>query len=232
MPQNQDPIVTLLIIYLTTPQTDLYLPKLIGGSSSPRLDPLVLSDIDLGSQNVLGLSMGMRLTNVVVTGLSNCQIPKTDGTPQVEVNGNAVTFDAVLPNTEAPPPNIPTVVGINAGFALQLPGGTSTTGSVAVQVKTSTLHGCFTATSDDGTAEKANLAFSTLGLRAELGANIVTQVQMDTSFLAIINSVCNKPNIQQMMLDKINSALADPGHLQALSQQATAAARSAAGKLG
>ena len=118
---SQDPVVSLIITFLTTPATDFYLPKMLAKSKDPSLEPYTTSSIDLGSQNIMGLNMKLALKNVGITGITNVQIKKIGGKPDIQVVGEQVTFTAVRPNTEAPPPGVPTVITFNSDFEVVVP---------------------------------------------------------------------------------------------------------------
>ncbi|WP_367134129.1 MULTISPECIES: hypothetical protein [Streptomyces] len=55
-----------------------YPPTVVHSSSDPRLDPLSIDSIDLGDQQVMGVSVNFKLNNVTVSGISDVLIPVED----------------------------------------------------------------------------------------------------------------------------------------------------------
>ncbi|MFF7019803.1 hypothetical protein ACFY97_02100 [Streptomyces klenkii] len=55
-----------------------YPPTVVRSSSDPRLDPLSIDSIDLGDQQVMGVSINFKLNHVTVSGISDVLIPVED----------------------------------------------------------------------------------------------------------------------------------------------------------
>lgn len=227
---NQDPIVSLIILYLTQPLSDFYLPKLIMGAHDPNLEPFNSSRIDLGTQNVMGMPMHLALENLEIEGLSHIEIAKeADQHPRIEVQDSEVTFYAIRPNTEAPPPNVPMKLDIFSDFIISIPGrGALPAGQIQITVAHTTVKGVFDATSTDGSADSVKIGFKSLKIIAAANnSNMHVNIKLQSAFVKMINAVLNQPATLQKILDGLNEKLKDHAVLEAISKEATAAARSA-----
>ena len=228
----QDPVVGLVVTFLTIPATDFYLPKLLAQSTDPNLEPYTSSSIDLGSHSVMGMNMAFSLKDATITGITNVQIKKNGGKPDIQIAGNQVTFTATRPNTEAPPAGVPTEITINSGFEVVVPAPNSKsqtlTGSAVVTVKDADILGVFDATSEDGSPSKAVITFRSLEIDGPATPeNINIIVQLDSAFEAFINQVGNSPQVLEKIANNINSQLRSISVLNALSKAGTDAARAA-----
>jgi hypothetical protein len=226
-----NPFAQLLILYLTTPSSDFYLSKLVKNATNPTIEPFSTSNIDLGSQTILGVTMALSLQNVVIQGLSSVQVAIQGGQPEVTVNGNDVHFVAQTPNTQAPPPGIPSQLTLT-GVLLVVPSGTPQfSGNLTVTNQATTVTGDFTATSQDGTAQTVNISFSSITLgAAATTSNMSIQLKMDNPLSSFINSLLNQPPILQKIVSAVEGEVSQASVLSALSAYATQAARSALGQ--
>lgn len=219
----------LLIIYLTTPPSDFYLSKIVRSSSNPTLEPFTASELSLGSQSVLGVSMALSLQNISIQGLSNVQIKKNNGKPVITVNGNDVNFVAEMPNTEAPPDNVPNQLTISAGLLVVPDGTPSFKGGLYITIKSSELTGNFTATSSDGTAGQVQVNYTSLAIGAVADkSNITITLTLDSAdsqMSPFISSILNQNAILSRIVSGVADALNQPNILQAISQYSTIAAR-------
>lgn len=225
-----NPFAQLLILYLTTPSSDFYLSKLVKNSQNPTVEPFNAGTISLGSQTILGVSMALSLQNVVIQGLSNVQVAVQDGQPEVTVNGDAVHFVAQTPNTQAPPPGVPSQI-VLTGVLQVVPVGTDPfSGNLTVTINSTTVTGDFTATSTDGTPATVNITFTAVNLSAAATTtNMSVQLQMSNPLSTFINTVLNQPAILQKIVTAVQGQVNQPPVLSALSTYATQAARQALG---
>ncbi len=229
---TNDPIINWIISALTTPETDIYLWKLIQQSKDPDLEPFTSPRLDLGKHPVLGQDWAFALTDVKVDGISNVEIPKPGGKPDVEVTGSTVLFTAVRPNTESPPPGVPASLLANSGLEITPPGDRPIPGKSSVTVDKAKLIGVFDATSDTGQVDATVvLKFTSLAIEAQTGANITTTIDIDSVFKGFINKVMNKPDTQLKILAELSKQLQSKQVLDGVSSAATKAARDAIKKL-
>ncbi len=227
-----DPLVLWIVSALTTPTTDLYLWKMIQKSEDPTLEPYTAARLDLGSQEIVGVPSHFALTDAKVVGISNVEIPKPGGKPAVDVTGSTVKFTAERPNTESPPPGIPAKLRGTAGFEVTPQGDPPIEGTAAVTVDRANLAGIFDASSATGEVDDTvTLEFSSLALKADTGPNIKITIDLQSAFRSFINSVMNKPTIQNKILAALNQELRSRSVLDAASSAGTEAARAAVNQL-
>lgn len=223
---SSNPFVDLLILYLTTPSSEFYISKLIGGSTNPTLEPFTAQEADLGSQTIAGITMALSLQNLVVSGISNVQVQKNGGVPVITVNGSDVTFTAQAPNTEAPPPNVPSALTLTAIVNIVPSSTPAFSGNLTVTINQSTLVGNFTATSNDGTPQQVEIDFTQLNYTAAANtSNMSVSLVMSNPLAPFITSLLNQPAVLQKIIGAVQGELSQQGILQSLSQFATQAAR-------
>jgi hypothetical protein len=223
---SSNPFIDLLILYLTTPSSDFYLSKLIGGSKNPTLEPFTAAEVSLGTQTIAGISMALSLQNLIIQGISNVQVQKNNGVPVITVNGNNVSFAAQTPNTEAPPPNVPGALTLTALLNIVPSSTPPFSGYLTVTINQSTLLGNFTATSNDGTPQQVVVNFSQLTFNAAAApSNMTVTLVMSNPLAPFINSILNQPAVLQKIISGVQGELSQANVLQALSQFATQAAR-------
>ncbi|VAW70653.1 hypothetical protein MNBD_GAMMA09-3632 [hydrothermal vent metagenome] len=225
---SDDPLIELLILYLTTPSSNFYLSKLIQQSSSPVLEPLSIDNISLGNQSILGVKLSLKLQNAEVAGLSSIQIKETAGKPDIQVNGNRVTFEAQHPNTQSPPIGVPPILTINSGFIVTPESGPEITGTIVITVNAFSIQGVFSAASSDGHADKVIIDFKSLDMNTQATPdNININLKIHSAFSSFINQILKQPPILEKIVDGIKNKLNAENVLSSISQQATKAARSA-----
>lgn len=224
---SEDPVVKLLIVFLTTPSSNFYLSKLIGQSTSPKLEPLAAGNIALGTQDIMGVGFDMSLSNVVITGLSSIQVAKSGGAPAISINGDMVSFTAEHPNTEAPPPGVPPLLTLTGDF-LASAAGTNLQGTFEVTVADLTIDGVFRATSSNGQPSGVNVDFQSLALSVPATTdNVKITLGLNSSFTLFINKLLNSPAIISKIMTAVKGELNTPSILNGLSQAATQGARAA-----
>jgi hypothetical protein len=223
----------LLILYLTTPSSDFYIPKIIANTKDPTLEPYRLKQVSIGSVDVLGQSIGITLLQVDIRGISNVQIARSNGQPRIDVDGDTVTFHAVRPNREAPPANIPAELTIDAQLQLTVAGEKSPTIPITCIVRDATITGVFLATGDPAQAQTVNISFSSATVASPANAdNIRFDLSRLESFLKPqIESYLKAERTLTDLINRVNGELAKPEILKAVSKSATDAVRSALGNL-
>lgn len=222
---TEDPVVILLIAFLTTPASDFYLSKLIGQSISPRLEPLQAGDIDLGSQRILGTRLDMSLRNVSLSGLSSIQIARSGAQTEITVEGNRVSFTALHPNTEAPPPGISPMLTLRGDFIASM-AGTPLSGQFEVTLADLAVQGTFRVSCSDGQVSGVTVSFESLNLNLPATpSNVKITVSLASSFTPSLNKLLNSADIIGKIVDAIKAALTAPAILAALSAAATEGAR-------
>lgn len=227
-----DQIIPILIKLLTEPASDFYLSKIITGSKNPTVEPFKTSSLNLGSQTIIGETMNFSLENIDIQGFSNIQVVKKGGKPEISVNGNEVTFTAVTPNTEAPPPNIPRELTLTTRIKITPQDTPAFGGNLTIKVKTATIIGKFATSSVDGTTQTAIINFNSLQVNtATNGSNIDIDLQMSSPFTSFIESILKQPVILNQIISGINSTINHSNVLNAISQYATTAARNALGNI-
>lgn len=226
-------LAELLILYLTTPSSNFYLPKILGGAKDPTLEPYRIDRLSAGSVTVLDQELDIALEQVDIRGISNVQIAKTDNQARVDVVGNTVTFHAVRPNTEAPPANVPTELVIDAQLEITAGGAPSPAVPVTVTIECATLTGAFTATGDPARSETIDITFTSAVVAATATSeNIQFDLSQFDSFLRPqVESYLKEASTLASLIDRVNAELAKPSILAALGKSGTDAARSALGQL-
>lgn len=231
---SDNPLVDAIENILLVPSSDFYLPKILYDPGGNALDPRTIDQLDLGTISVLGLQLGVGVRNFSVHGLSNVQvIMDADGNPDIQVDGDTVTFHAQLPNTNPAyqrPPSVPNQVQASGELDITIGAQKMPPGTLSITMQTvADLTGVFTATeSQGGNLATLEIGFTQLSVNPVLSpGNLVITIDLDTSFAPTINYVLNQPANQATLLQQVNQKLASPDVLQGLSQVATQQARAA-----
>ncbi|MCY4045397.1 MAG: hypothetical protein OXE99_09975 [Cellvibrionales bacterium] len=219
----------LLIIYLTTPASDFYLSKMLAKSTDPSLEPFTADTIDAGSFEFFGQSIDVSLTQLSIAGITNIQIEKNNGAPNIQVDGDQVTFVAERPNTEAPPANVPTDLVATGLLEITASGSESPAVPVTVTVKTGELTGVFNAIGDPMTPSSVAIDFTKLTLTTEAtSSNIVVDLsQLDSVFKPQVDNLLKQPSTLASLVEKINEQINAQSVLTSVSGGATTAAQGA-----
>lgn len=231
MTTRDSQLVALLENLLLTPTSDFYLSKVLHDPGQGGADPLHVDAVDLGTVSVAGIPMAISLTDLTVKGLSNVQVILTDGKPDIQVDGNTVTFGAKLPNTQSGytrPADVPEKLEMNGTLNVTINGTGMPPGTVAVTMASiNPLRGVFEATEDQGgKLDTARITFRSVSVTAEeTPADITITVNVDTAFCATINEVLNHKTYYAEIFDQLNARLAEA--MDGLSSTATEAARKA-----
>ena len=229
-----DPIIQLLIQFLTKPQSDFYLSKVLMKMDDPKLEPFTFVNLDLGTQTILGLNFRFNLPVGSISGIPNLQIEKEGGVPRIIVDGNNVKFWAEHPNTEAPPPGVPDVLTMESDFVVTPEGEPPLPqGHIQVLVNDFKLIGDFEATSPDGKPENVVIAFNSFLVEAAATSdNIKIKLTLDSTFTPFINQILNSPAVLQRIVDGVKGKVNSPDILRSISEAGTQAARSALKQIG
>lgn len=237
-----DQIINILAMGMSTPMTDLYLPKLLLNSKGTKLEPYGPTSFNLGRHAVMGLPMDIRLENVIVKGLSNIQIAKAAPTPQnpipmprVSTVNNQVTFFAVRPNTDkASDPVAAQVLNgvsekldIDATFIITPVGWNSLTpGTVDITVTNAEIKGVFNVLNPNNPNTVAT-SFTHFSINPPINkSNIHIKLEVNSMFKDIINNVLNTPKMYTQFVNQLNEQLQQPAVLKSISDVGTPALRS------
>lgn len=231
---NDSQLVELLENMLLTPASDFYLSSILHNPNGEALDPRHVDDLDLGTIELMGLTIGLDVKNLEVHGLSNTQVKfDAQGNPLIVVAGSQVTFHAKLPNTQdgyVRPPDVPAQAQATGELYVTLMGKPMPPGTIAITIASiDDLTGVFTATTEqDGKLDTAVINFSKIAVTEQPGG-VAMKVTVDlaTAFRDSINYVLNQPDMQKTILEQVNAKLASPDVLSSLSSVATAEARKA-----
>jgi hypothetical protein len=221
-------LADLLVLYLTNPSTDFYLPKIIQQSGNPTLEPFDAANIDLGSFDLMKSTVSVRLQDLEITGMSNVQVVKQNGVPVISVNDNQVTFQANRPNTESPPVGVPVNLIFDAQLVVTAKGSPSPPVPVVVTITNTTIDGVFTATGDSGNPGTVAIRFLQLKISADATpANIQFDVSKLNSFIKPqLVSWLAAPATLNKIITEMNTQLNSTTVLNALNQSATKMAQS------
>ena len=220
----------ILIVYLTTPASDFYLSKMLAKSKDPSLEPFKASDVNAGSLDFFGQTIGIRLTNLSIAGLTNIQIEKdSGGKANITINGEQVTFVADRPNTEAPPVGVPSKLTATGEIIIVAGGEDSPAVPVTITVNTGQLTGTFDATGDPTNPGSVNIQFTSLGISTEADAsNIVVDLsKLDSVFKPQVEELLQKPSTLADLVEKLNDQVNASSVLAAVSTAGTQAAQQA-----
>jgi hypothetical protein len=210
---------------LNNPASQFYVPRVILGVADPKLEPDNIDSIDLGAQSIDDFDFtSIRLTQVVLTGLSNAVTP----VGQLTFREEQGDVDATIAlGTLSPPPVVavggrniqvpPPPLQITGNFTLMIDGvDQPTTGSAVITVAPAQI--AVTMHLDGPDAATLTVTFRSVSLAANPDA-IKVKLSLVSDFSDIINEVINQPSIKQKVLDGINQRAS--GHLDRLSSAAT-----------
>ncbi|AYL96144.1 hypothetical protein [Mucilaginibacter celer] len=223
-----DPFISLLIIFITDPGSDFYLPKLLQACNDPKLEPYTNNNIDLGTYPVMRRDYRFNLINIKVEGISNIQVEKEGANvPRIYINGSNVKFYARRPNTEAPMPQLPAKLKLAADLIITPVGSVSLPAiHVTADIAHAQLFGEFDATSNGRDAETIRITFIKLALQQMLDQadNIVFNIDAKSVFNQMINRIINQDSVKLKLVTELNNQLSSASVLGTLSAQSTAAA--------
>lgn len=227
-------LVGLLENMLLAPDSDFYISTILFNPDGSSLDPRTIPEVDFGTINVDGLTIGVVVKNLVLQGLSNCQIKfDQNNQPEITVDGSSVTFHGKQPNTQAGytrPPSVPNQIQAKGELDINLAGTQMPPGTISITVQTvDDLSGTFTATeARPGQLDSATVTFTALQVNPTIGGgNILIQVTLQTQFQGTINQILNQAGNLQKMVDALNAKISSPDILASLSNAATKQAQAA-----
>ncbi|MFN3945400.1 MAG: hypothetical protein ACK4K7_10765 [Allosphingosinicella sp.] len=232
---DDNQLIEMIENILLTPSSDFYIATILHDPNGGALDPRTIDSIDLGTIDIQGVQIGIVIRNLVVRGLSNVQVAfDADGNPEISVDGDTVTFHAVLPNEQpgyTRPPDVPAVAAAHGDLDVTIAGQPMPPGTILLTISAvEDLTGVFTATEGDGGLSTVEIAFTSLSIALDLPAGVMTiAVDLPTVFKQTINHILNQPDMQASFLDKVNAQLSSQAVLSSLSEVATKEARAALG---
>lgn len=214
-------------VSLDNPSSDWYLPRVLCSSGSPSLEPYAISSINIGSQNIAGLTWDPNtLSGVVLNGISNNILPS--GNMQLK---NGVMYLDTLQGQLNPPPSFPCSKGtipappltLTGSFSLQPPMMDAITGSFVVRVTNSSLHIEASATGDNLdhlviTVQKMQLQANTSNI------GITFTFPPGSGLDGMVTQIANSSSVKTSILEKINTELGN--NLGSISSSVTSAAKS------
>ncbi len=228
---SNNALTNLLVIYLTTPETDFYLSKMIGQNKD--LNPLKTSqEINIGTFEFFNQKITPILHGVNVKGLDNIQIAKKDGKPDVEVSGGTVSFTAVRPNTGYPPKGATASLVVSTTLVLDAGGNASPPVAIKINVANGNLLGTFETSGDPSTPSSVGIKFTSLSVAAETTPkNIVVDLsQLKSVFRQSAEAFLKKESTLKTLVEQLNKELTKPEILASVSQAGTKAAQSSLAK--
>lgn len=217
----------ILIVYLTTPESDFYLSKMLAKSTNPSLEPFKATNLDVASLSFFGQTIDIKLQDFSIAGLTNIQIEKENGQPKIEINGDVVTFIATFPNTEAPPVGVPRKLTAQGNLLIIAGGDSSPLVPIAITVSSGQLKGTFSATGDSNQPNSVNITFTKLDITTETTpSNIVVDLsQLNSMFKPQVEEILTKSSTLQNLVQELNRQVNTPSVLVAVSSAGTQAAQ-------
>ncbi|HEX3406613.1 MAG TPA: hypothetical protein VHS81_05185 [Caulobacteraceae bacterium] len=231
MADNQ--LVDLIENILLSPSSDFYISNILHDPAGNALDPRTIDRVDLGVFQVEGIQIGIVIKNLVVKGLSNVQVAfDGQGNPKITVDGDTVTFHAILPNRQdgyTRPADVPEPAHADGDLDVSIGGQPMPPGTLALTISAiKDLTGVFDATEGGGGLSTVNVDFKRVSLGIDVGTSaLVVKVKLPTIFNETINYVLNQADTQAKFLEQVNAKLSSPDILSTLSQVATEKARAA-----
>lgn len=203
----------------------LYVPKQLVSINSPKLEPLNVDKIDVGTQDIGGLNWEPNiLTNINVQGLANNLATADKMQLQVPVLTMQTTQGALKTAAERSVdgqviPEAP--LKLSADFSFSPPAGiTPVTGNLVVNVSTSNLD--IVATSSGTMLDNMVITFKSLTLVADLSSiSIDINITSSSMMNSMAKTLVNKDSVKQQLVDQLNSQISS--NLTSISQQVTQA---------
>jgi len=229
MTADDNPLIDMIENILLTPSSDFYIATILHDPNGGALDPRTIDSVDLGTISLEGVQIGIVIRNLVVRGLSNVQVAfDSEGNPEISVDGDSVTFHAVLPNQQAGytrPPDVPAVAAAHGDLDVTIAGQPMPPGTILLTISAvQDLKGVFTATEGAGGLSTVEITFTALSVGLDLAAGVMKiTVDLATVFKETINHILNQPDMQASFLEKVNAQISSPDVLASLSQVATKA---------
>ncbi|KQO12476.1 hypothetical protein [Sphingomonas sp. Leaf242] len=231
---SDNPLVDAIENILLVPSSDFYIAKILYSDSGNALDPRTVDSFTLGGLQVLGMTLDVTVRQFGIHGLSNVEVKTLpNGQPAVSVDGDAVTFDAQLPNTNPQyqrPADVPNQVQAGGALNVTINSAPMPPGTIAMTIDAvQSLSGTFTVTEAvDGDLNTLSVDFTNLTITPDLSNNNMTiTVNLPTAFNGAINTVLNQPGNQQQLIEQVNAYVNRPDVLDQVSQIATQQAKAA-----
>jgi hypothetical protein len=214
-------------VALNNPASDWYLPKVLCSNDNPSLEPYTIPRIDIGSQNISGLTWEPNtLSNVVLNGIANNVLPAAN----IQLK-SGVVYLTTLQGQLNPPPSFSCSNGpipapplkLTGSFSLQPPMMDAITGSFVVNVANSSLYIDAVAAGED--LDHLVITVQQLQLKAAVSDISVTFTFPPGSGLdGMVTQIANSSSVKTSLLEKINSELAS--NLGTISSSVTDGAKS------
>lgn len=218
---NQDTFFTNLFqTGMTDPNSKAYLPTMIMDTTNPSLNPYTKDLLDLGRQNVKGMFLNIKLTNLKIEGIPNISISSNQG-GEFKLAGLDITFGAQFCKLSPSPENIGNKLTFSSDFELSFPGN-SLLGSFSTDINQGFLDGTMTISGNQ--LESIVTTIKTIEVGIPSSATVTPTVTFDQPsdfWSSFLEGYLKKDSTVQMMLGKINEQIQTESEMEQLSQELT-----------
>ncbi len=209
-----------LRVAFNNPDSHLYLPRQLLSINSPKVEPLNIDQIDIGAQNIAGLSWQPNiLDQIKINGLAN-SLAKAENIrlqqPLLTVftsQGALSSHGRMVDGKEIPAAPLK----IYANFSLSPPGDISpVTGTLTVSVSNSQLE--ILVTVADTMLDDLVITLKKMMIKVDLNLiKIDLNITSDSRMNGMANLLVNQDSIKQQLVEQLNEQLKN--NLTSISQQ-------------
>lgn len=219
---NQDSFFSQLFqTGMTDPNSKVYLPQIIMGTTNPSLNPYTMDKLDLGTQNVGGVELDILLTNIAIAGIPNVSVSPKDG-GSIVLTGLNVALIAQFCKLNPPPTGIGSTLSLSSNFQLSFTGN-QLTGSLVVLIDQATLNAQMVISGD----QLINIITTVSSVNAAVPstATITPTITFDGGqggfWSQLFQNFLKKPDTITAIVGKINEQLNTQSVIASLSTELT-----------
>lgn len=217
---NQDVFFSQLFeTGMSDPNSKVYIPKILLETTNPSLNPYTMSSMDLGKQDIMGIKLDIKLTDLTISGIPNVTTSTPNG-GHFTLTGLDVDFLAQFCKLNPPPNGVGNTLIFACDFTLSFTGN-SLTGSLIVAFNQAALGGTLTISGD----QLENIELTINSLTSSVPSTIVVNpiIKFDESggafWAKAFEGFLKKITTINMIVSKVNDALNTTSEKNQLSKE-------------
>jgi hypothetical protein len=219
---NQDQFFSQLFQSgMSDPNSKVYLPQIIMGTTNPGLNPYTMDKLDLGSQNVGGVQLNILLTNIAIAGIPNVSVAPASG-GSFTLKGLNAAIVAQFCKLSTPPPGVGTTLSLSSNFQLSFTGN-QLTGTLTVLIDQATLNAQMIISGDQ--LENIVTTVTSINSAVPSTATISPTITFDGGgggfWSQLFQNFLKKPSTITAIVGKINEQLNSQSVINSLSSELT-----------
>jgi len=212
---------------MTDPNSKVYLPQILLGTSSPSLNPYTMETLDLGDYILGGVSIDILLTNIIISGIPNVSVLPQDG-GSFTLSGLNASINAQFCKLLPPPAGVADILSLSSNFKLSFTDN-QLTGKLTLLISQAGLTANMVISGD----QLINITTTIVSLHASVpgSATITPSITFDAGggdfWANVFTRYIKKPSTIETIVEKINNELNSASVISSLSSELTTIFRNA-----